>query len=576
MCVAGSSNLQTLLLEVVTPTGIPNLPSMTFYQRITSLSGDIEIGPAAEVIGTIGAMVGDGCGFEAPPPSGELLPPSKGTIPASITFMPSERALGVAVPTYLSSTGDFEFDEPYRFTTSLPPGDYDLYIDPAHGRPLPEQPGDCQVPPLLVRRQAITIAGTVALAIELPPPTLLELTVRAPVGDTSLHGWTIDVVDSLSGQVLSAPRQLLAPMDGGSDYEANVTFVPAQVVIDDRLVVDEELEGHEVIRLSPPPDDPMTVVDESLHPTFLFERGGIDLTSGPDVLDLTPPAGNAIPGSAVPQNAIIEGQIAKAGSGSPVPAAVTLSARRIEGASSRASFVTTIQVDETGLFRTELPPGEYRVRATLPPSLGVGSAGTTWYVRATPELQAGKVVEVPAAPTLGGVAILSGSGDPAFGATASVTVSPLSLYSTFLERAGLQGTPPPVLARSSADVVSKDGRFDISVDPLPASPDSPTPTYDFFVKPETRSNYGWLVSPALSVPVDGLELPTVRIPLPFVYRGGVVVTDTTTRVPRALIRAYAYLQADGSEAMTVIPVAETRADDSGAFSLLIPASLDRR
>jgi hypothetical protein len=129
-------------------------------------------------------------------------------------------------------------------------------------------------------------------------------------------------------------------------------------------------------------------------------------------------------------------------------------------------------------------------------------------------------------------------------------------------------------------VVAKDGRFDISVDPLPANPDLPTPTYDFFVKPEARSNYGWLVSPARSVPVGGLPLGTVRLPLPYVYRGDVIVTDTTTRVPRALIRAYAYLKPDGtytsnlSEAETVVPVAEARADDSGAFSLLIPASLD--
>jgi hypothetical protein len=551
---------------------------MTFYQRITALSGDIEIGPAATVSGTIGAMVGDGCLFEGPPPGTDGLPASMGTIPASLTFVPSENALGVAVPTYLSSTGEFEFGEPYRFTTKIPPGEYDIYINPAHGRPLPEELGDCQVPPLLVRRQAIT--GSVQLAIELPPPTLLELTVRGPVGDRSLDGWSIDVVDSISGRVLSAPRLLLAPTDGGSDYRADVSFVPAQVVIDDKLVVDEELEGLEVIRLLPPPDDPLTIQDESIHPTVLFERGGVDLTPGPDILDLTPPAGNAVPGSAVPANAFIEGQVAQFETGKAVPATVTLSARTIEGASSRASFVTTIQVDETGWFQAELPPGEYRVRATLSSSVGMGSAGGTWIVRALPGVQAGKVVEVPIAPTVFGEATLNGTGDPAFGATASVAVSAWSLDSNVLERAGLASEPPPVYARSSGDVVAKDGRFDISVDPLPANPDLPTPTYDFFVKPEARSNYGWLVSPARSVPVGGLPLGTVRLPLPYVYRGDVIVTDTTTRVPRALIRAYAYLKPDGtytsnlSEAETVVPVAEARADDSGAFSLLIPASLD--
>ena len=106
--------------------------------------------------------------------------------------------------------------------------------------------------------------------------------------------------------------------------------------------------------------------------------------------------------------------------------------------------------------------------------------------------------------------------------------------------------------------------------------------YDFFVRPEARSRYPWLVLPSVDVPEGGLQLDRRKLSLPFVYRGDVVIDATTTRVPGALIRAYVYVTADGaytsdvSKSAAVIPVAEARADENGTFELLIPASLDER
>ena len=88
---------------------------------------------------------------------------------------------------------------------------------------------------------------------------------------------------------------------------------------------------------------------------------------------------------------------------------------------------------------------------------------------------------------------------------------------------------PPVLPRTSTDLVAADGRFAVSVDPG---------KYDFFVRPEARSRYPWLVLPSVDVPEGGLQLNRRRLSLPFVYRGDVVIDATTTRVPGALIRAY--------------------------------------
>jgi hypothetical protein len=322
----------------------------------------------------------------------------------------------------------------------------------------------------------------------------------------------------------------------------------------------------------------------------LFEYQALSLSGSaagtPLVLDLSPPGGSVPLGTAFPANAVVEGQATDFNTAQPVEAAVTLTATKIEGASTQASFVKTVQTDDKGVFRVEIPPGEYQVRATPLPSLGLSTAETTWRIRATTELQAGKLIELPSAPVLSGEAVLSGNGGFAFGATASAVVSPKSVISDVFELAGLQDAPD--LRRTSADLISANGRFEISVDsdPVPSGVDAekaPLPsTYDFFVKPETRSNYPWLVRPWILVPFDGLELTGVKVPLPFVYRGDLVVDGTTNRVPGALVRAYAYLTekaeltSDVSQAATVIPVAEARADENGAFELLIPASLDVR
>jgi rhodanese-related sulfurtransferase len=84
------------------------------------------------------------------------------------------------------------------------------------------------------------------------------------------------------------------------------------------------------------------------------------------------------------------------------------------------------------------------------------------------------------------------------------------------------------------------------------------------------------------------DLRRLKLPLPFVYEGEVVVDVDVEddvqkpRVPGALVRAYTYVTAAGrytsdiSESAAVIPVAEARADENGKFELMIPASLHER
>ena len=563
ICVASTTSLSTLLIEATAPSNVPDVGGMTFYAGLTAPRGDLAIGPAGAVTVTIAADVPPMCSFEGPS-LGSAFAPSDGTIPARISFLPRERALGVAVPTYSGATGPgagFQIGRPYTGTTSVPPGAYDLYVEPRRIR-VPGMVGidDCDVPPLLVRGQEIS--GSLALTVALPRRTTFELKLRGPAGDGSLAGWSVDVLDSESGRVLSVKSELaFDPVT--SEYTATVPFVPAQVVSEGELEADPDRAGTEIFRVSPPKD--------VIAPSFFFERKGLGIFSDDLVIDLAPPNGYAPGSPLLLPNAEVEGQTTELDTGAPVTAAVTFIAIQIEGASDNASFTMTIQVDEEGKFRASVPPGTYKVRATPAPALGLGAAEATWEIRSTlsvGEVQAGKTIELPKAPSVWGEAFANGA--PIFGATASTVVSPRSVTTTVTQR---RLEVPPVVPRTSSDLISRDGSFDVPVD---------AGLYDFFVQPEARSRYPWLVLPSIEVPTGGLDLGRRRVSLPFVYRGDVLVDATTTRVPGALIRAYVYVTATGeytsdpTMSAAVVPVAETRADDSGAFELLIPASLDKR
>jgi hypothetical protein len=567
ICVSTSTKLGSLLVEVTPPTNVPDLGGLSFYTILERPSGNIAIAGVETVSVSIAAPVDPAapidpaCSYQGPPPDRDAFAPSGGTIPATLSFVPSERVLGIAANAYVAVTGmpeGFKIGDPYTSKTSLPPGAYDIYVEPR------VSPGfeTCDVPPVLLRGQ--NISGIARLAIELPPPAKLNLHVRGPALDRSLEGWSVAVLDSVSGRVISVPRVLPEPTtsDTGSEYVVEVPFVPAQVARDGGgIEPDPTLAGNEIVRLSPPAPPPGS---------FFFERAGLRLSNdpaAPDVIDLTPPNGYSVPATPLPPIVTIEGQTSAHDTGLSVAAAVTLVSDQLEGTSRQASFITTIQVDETGLFTAYVPQGDYFVRATPPPSLGLSAAEAYWELRASEDVQSGvqggKTIQLARAPQVTGAVSVNGS--PVFGATASTVVSPFSMQQTVLARTLAKPIPVP---RTSANLVEGDGRFAVSVDPG---------RYDFFVRPETRSHYPWLVLPSIDVPDGGLELQRRQMTFPYVYRGEVVVDETPRRVPGALIRAYVFVT-DPNDATksAVIPVAESRADESGAFELLIPASLDKR
>jgi hypothetical protein len=225
-------------------------------------------------------------------------------------------------------------------------------------------------------------------------------------------------------------------------------------------------------------------------------------------------------------------------------------------------------VGADGLFDAAVPPGRYRVSAIPKPELGLATAYADWTIAAEPADQSGRTIEFGAPAFISGTALLSPSGS-AFGASVRASATPWKIQENVLEA---EFGASPKIPFASGGIVGEAGRFEISAE---------EGTYDFSVQPETRSNFPWYVRPATEVTPDGRSLD-FRVPLPVIYRGRVMIGDEGAQatVPSALLRVYAYVTLEGKYSVTptesVVQIAEARANESGAFTLLIPASLDSR
>jgi len=117
--------------------------------------------------------------------------------------------------------------------------------------------------------------------------------------------------------------------------------------------------------------------------------------------------------------------------------------------------------------------------------------------------------------------------------------------------------------------VGGDGTFRFTVD---------AGTFNISVRPMPSTGFGWLVIPGVAIGTleqgnAGLSLNEQQAPLPVAYRGTVALPGG------ALIRAYVYMSggvytSDPSKADSVLQVAETRAEASGSYEVLIPAELN--
>jgi hypothetical protein len=321
-------------------------------------------------------------------------------------------------------------------------------------------------------------------------------------------------------------------------------------------LADADLEGKELIRLSPP---------EPHAPTFVLERKAIEvLTAGEATI-------NQIIG--LPQPVLVEGDLFVGAD--PVQAEFSLhfvsnklildgNAYQNPTESMPVYFSKKTQSDASSHYTVELLPGEYAVYA-LPISAESSMAvtKTSLTVASGEPQQKGKSIVINPTTELQGVA-LGPSSNPVAGAKVRALASPEPLDPVWV---ALGLTPPKPL--SVDGIVGSDGRFAVEVHPG---------ALDVSIRPDHSTGFAWFVRPNVEVQGGIHNLGDVKLPLPVVYQGAVKVSDTVP-LPNALIQAYVFLGAQGyaadrESAKAIVQVAETRADSLGNFQLLVPAHLN--
>jgi hypothetical protein len=581
ICVAQSGVATALFLEVTPPGSAKNVASLPLYSRLAQLDPrgsalDVEVPPLARLSVTVSASPALVCelSFVGKTPGTTVLGAHNRSIPVAASFEPRERRdfPGLATATYAGSvdiqgweTTNPTNGEPTRpamlsFGISLPPGFYDVYFDPPRATE-----GACEIPPLLVRDVTTT---NLALSVELPQPTPLDVTVRWPRTGNSLRGWLLEVLDPVSARRISTRTVLGDPVVAGemASYSARVHYTPVHANFNGLIAPDPMLEGREIVRLSPPvvAEDTVSLIEQVAAPAIVVSLEG-HIFPGDLVIEQ---------GSVLPAPVIVQSHVNAYGEPSPLAADVTVVATSIDNIDPGvlASFIRQVRADADGQVDLKLLPGEYEVRAVPSDSSTRGTTITTWSIDGEKSFQGGRIIELLRAPRFRGTASLPGSGGGASGASVHLVPSAPASLPTALS-ATLSGTP--LSARGAVELLGDEGRFDVAVDPG---------VFDLSVRPEARSRFGWYVGAGLELTGgEDYELPEVAAaPLPVAYRGKVWLGGSVggTPIGGALIRAFAYKASDGqftndpAQARTLVQIAETRADDDGRYELLIPAGLN--
>ncbi|HLV66092.1 MAG TPA: hypothetical protein VKY73_09775 [Polyangiaceae bacterium] len=569
-CFAHTGSLSTLLFEL-TPTaaaGILAGERLTTVQSVPLSGGSFELRleDLSSVRGRVREAVPSGCEFAGLREGTRVLPASDGTIPARVSFAPSERRLGLPAEThYAEVTNLVTFPgvaATHSFDVNVPAGTYDLYIEPF---PLVAQsidapmPPTCALPPQLLLGQRLG-GGRVDLTLEVPAPARLALSIFLPASERVLSGWSVDMIEPSTGRVLSTRATLGLGQQAGANtlrFDAQLAYLPVAYADDTASAA----KGNELVRLSPP--------DDVAAPTLFFERAALELfTQGSGTIELV---------SSLPRPVHLEGQVLDRGTGEPRRASVTLTATRIHQASpgTLASFVRMVETDAEGRFEVELVPGTYAVQAVPRliaerPDIGYAIAEATWEVAPEPTQQAGRAIELDPAPEFVGRALVPGTGSGARGADVNATVSPFAAPSGVLARA--LGETAPVPRSVTALIDDPGGRFHLDVD---------RGLLDFSVRPPEGSRLAWLVMPGVRLE-GSQDLGQLRLPTPVKLEGTARVagrSDLTPALARAHVRAYALLDESGAStddpalARAAVAVAEGRLDPDAGFVLYLPASL---
>jgi hypothetical protein len=558
VCNAANGMLEALLISATPPSDSP-VPHMTYVAQVDDVPAqndqDLVLPGPSHLVGSFVLPTGETCypTFVSDDPKNPYFVAEDGrALPATVTLALSERLLGLPQQLSFAATGIRNLQGTYQFDVQVPRGEYDIYLVP------PKNQQKCPVPPQLFRRFALD-KENLEVAFSLSAISQLPLSIRWPKSSPSLAGWTVDLIEPLAGNPISTELVLAEPPEVGGnsstiEYTGKLSFSTVALPPDpvDRPV---EPEGtSDLLRFRPPAD--------VVAPTILMARSGLGLLGGTkDVVAIDH-------FTRLPSSVQVEGQLARVDDGRPVPGFVTLISTKIYGVDGGifASYQTTVEIGADGALHVAVPPGSYKVQA-VPPAPGLGNEAalaaleTNWDIPADVPVQYGKLLELSPITSVVGQSEFLG---------AQVQAIPSPKTKLPFEVAFAEGRP--FTPRAGIGLVDDAGRFAVAADPG---------VFDVSVQPPESLGFGWFVHTGVSVGAEDENLGLVTPPKPVVLSGTGRVALLGAEVPlgSAAIRAYAYLDKnlaytrDARQAVSVVQVADTRADENGAFNLLIPSSI---
>jgi hypothetical protein len=557
LCQSSNGELEALLISA-TPPSDSGVPHMTFVAQLDDVptsggSRDLTLPGPSHVVGSLVLPKDETCypGFVSDDPKNPFLPADDGkALPATVTLALSQRLLGLPQQLYFAATGIRNLQGGYNFQVQVPRGEYDVYLVP----PL-HQVGGCPVPPQLYRRFPIDSENLLP-TFSLSSISQLPLSISWPKLSPSLTGWIVDIIEPLGGNPISTELTLGEATDPGEksktvEYSARLSY---STVVTPASAIDttEVKAASDLLRFRPPAD--------VIAPTIFMDRSGLGLLGAPNVaIDRF---------TQLPVPVQVESRLVRVEDGSPVAGYVTLVSTQIYGVDGGifASYQTTVQVTADGALHAVLPPGIYKVQA-VPPALGGPSAEgalaaleTSWDIPADVLVQYGKVLELaPISSVVGQTRFLG----------AQVQALPSPKTTLPFEEAFGEG---PFTPRAGIGLVDDAGKFAVAADPG---------LFDVSVQAPDSLGFSWFVRPGVQVAERNQDLGLVTLPRPALLSGTARVSIAGTDAPlaSAAIRAYAYLDKDraytrdAKQAVSVVQVAEARADEVGTFRLLVPSRI---
>lgn len=508
ICTRGEGQLTTLLFEVTPQASEPVYGGARFLKIMN-------IGESSDVASPLELNV-----RPRVPVRGRVLASqdqlaclrnAQRTLPVTLTFTPRQRLLGLSLPSYELST--VFLDRPigeYEFTGALPPGRYDVYVQPITSA-LPE---DCRAIPQLFRDQTIAEMSGRDLQLQQPPLASLRLNIA---WRDDLDGWLLDMVHPVTGEIISNRVRLSASNVNENRLEATLNYSRA----------DNDFIGQaadELVRLTPPPG--------VLAGTVFFIRLGLEFSTGEgEIGDVS---------AFAPLVDFRAWVWKKDAPDTPVPGTVSFSALDLDDVPEGVptSFESSADVGPQGQVSARLLPGRYRIRIT-PPAVALANVGliagfesdiTVWPPAEAPALQSGQVIEVPPARSIAGRLVAADSHLPIAGVEVRASASNPDRdaclesredepdaacdreYAPVLRKALAQD---PFVPRTRNAFTRVDGTFAIDGLDCGRCDDGAGARFDLTVRPDLQTGLSWLVRTSMDVSaMKGMAPLELRMPMP--------------------------------------------------------------